>query len=232
LLLRKGDVVGVEVCQYAVKLARLLETEKGCKVYTLNPGELRVIWKSRKKTDKEDSLKIARYVRDTPEEEMVSVPLPSEEEEAFRRDISMKEFVKQERTAAINRLHSLYGAEGIIDVTKADLHDRAGREARRAELPAVIQEYAKVLERQLALFDEQLEAAEAKVNERTRGHELAPYVMSIPGVGLGLAAVFLAYLGNGERFKKAAQVANYAGLLSAGSRRGWTAPGRGSGTGR
>jgi transposase len=211
-LLRKGDVVGVEVCQYAVKLARTLEREVGCEVYTLNPGELRVIWKSRKKTDREDALKIAKYMRDTPAGERVSVPLPTEEEDAFRRDISMKEFVKKERTAAINRLHSLYGAEGIIDVTKKDLQTAAGRAARREELPPAIQEYAKVLEEQLSLFDKQLEAAEEVVNEKTRNHELAPYVMSIPGVGLGLASVYLAYIGNGERFTKASQVANYAGF--------------------
>ena len=45
-----------------------------------------------------------------------------------------------------------------------------------------------------------------------RAHELAPYVMSIPGIGIEIAAALLAYLGDGSRFSTAARVSNYAGL--------------------
>jgi hypothetical protein len=66
------------------------------------------------------------------------VPLPSEEE-AFRSDISLKEYLKEylkkERNGAVNRLHALYGNAGIIDVTKKDLKDAEGRAARHGELP-------------------------------------------------------------------------------------------------
>jgi transposase len=212
LLLRKSDVVGYEVCSYGNRLARALGKEVGCQVTALNAGELRVIWKSRKKTDKEDALKIAQYLRDTPKEEQHAVPLPSEEEEGFRSDISMKEFLKRERVAAINRLHALYGQVGIIDVTKKDLQDGEGRKARHGELPAGLAGYAGILEEQLEMFERQLAGAEKKVAERVRGHELAPYVMSIPGIGIGIAGVILAYIGDGSRFSKAGQVANYAGL--------------------
>jgi transposase len=211
-LLRKSDEVGYEVCSYGNRLARTLQNEVGCQVTSLNAGELRIIWKSRKKTDREDSLKIAKYLRDTPEEEQCEVPLPKEEEEAFRSDISMKEFLKRERTAAINRLHALYGQMGIIDVTKKDLKDSEGRKARHGELPPLLAEYASILEEQLELFEKQLEVAEEKVAEKVRNHELAPYIMSIPGIGIGIAAVLLAYLGDGSRFSKPGQVANYAGL--------------------
>jgi transposase len=37
--------------------------------------------------------------------------------------------------------------------------------------------------------------------------------MSIPGVGPGLAAAFLAYIGDGKRFEKPAEAANYVGLV-------------------
>jgi transposase len=60
-LLRKTDVVGYEVCRYGNRMARVLQNEVGCTVTPLNPGELQIIWKSRKKTDKEDALKIAKY---------------------------------------------------------------------------------------------------------------------------------------------------------------------------
>jgi hypothetical protein len=124
LLLRKDDVVGYEVSSYGNRLARMLEREVGCQAVPLNPGDLRIIRESRKKTDREDALKPAKYLRDTPEEEQCVVPLVSEREEGFRADISMKEFLKRERVAAVNRLHALYGQAGIINVTKKDLQDR------------------------------------------------------------------------------------------------------------
>ena len=211
-LLRKTDVAGYEACRYGNRLARLLQKDAGCTVIALNPGDLRIIRKSRKKTDKEDALKIAKYLRDTPEEEQCGIPLPSEEEEAFRSDIPMKEFVKRERVAAINRLHALYGQAGIIDVTKKGLKDAEGREARHGELPEELRGQAGLLEEQLKVFEKQLEGMKEEVAERVRSNELTPYVMSIPGIGIEIAAVLLAYLGDGSRFSKAAQAANYSGF--------------------
>jgi hypothetical protein len=36
--------------------------------------------------------------------------------------------------------------------------------------------------------------------------------MSIPGIGIGIAAVLLAYMGDESRFSTAGQVANYTGF--------------------
>jgi hypothetical protein len=41
----------MEVCTYAFLLARYLQAAVGCVVYILNPGKLRMIWQSTKKTD-------------------------------------------------------------------------------------------------------------------------------------------------------------------------------------
>jgi transposase len=83
---------------------------------------------------------------------------------------------------------------GIIDVTKKDLKDDKGRKARHGELPPQLQGYASILEEQLEMFEKQLAEAEEKVAERVRNHELAKYIMSIPGIGIGIAAALLAYL--------------------------------------
>jgi transposase len=79
-------------------------------------------------------------------------------------------------------------------------------------LPEELAGYASILEEQVDLFEKQLEGAEEKVAEQVRNHELAPYLLSIPGIGVGIAAVLLAYLGDGSRFSTGGQVANYAGL--------------------
>jgi transposase len=99
----------------------------------------------------------------------------------------------------------LYGQAGITDVRKKDLKDAEGRKERHDELTERLREYAGILEEQLELFEKELEGVE----EKTRKHELAPYVLSIPGIGI--AGVILAYIGDGSRFSTAGQAANYAG---------------------
>jgi transposase len=64
----------------------------------------------------------------------------------------------------------------------------------------------------LKLFEKQLEGMREQVAERVRSNELAPYVMSIPGIGIDIAAALPTYLGDGSRFSTPAQVSNYAGL--------------------
>jgi hypothetical protein len=49
-----------------------------------------------------------------------------------------------------------------------------------------------------------------------RSHELAPYVLPVPGAGTGIASVFLAYTGDGSKFGKPSEAANYTGLVPRG----------------
>ncbi|MDR2447313.1 MAG: hypothetical protein LBD58_08535 [Treponema sp.] len=100
------------------------------------------------------------------------------------------------QAAAVNRPHALYGQVRIIDVTKKGSQDSTGRKARHGELPPPLAGYASILEEQQELFERQLEDAEEKAAEQARRHELAPYGMSIPGIGI--AAVILAYVGGRE----------------------------------
>lgn len=211
-LLRKSDKIAVEVCGFANSLVRQINREVGCRVYILNPGKLQMIWRSTKKTDKEDSLKLARFIQRNPEEELPEVPLVSEKEEAMRSLVSMEQFLTKNRVAAVNRLHALYTQAGIVDVTKKDLQKAGSRTERAAELPEWLRYFADLLEKELLVFEEQLAEVKEKLAGMTRENELAPYIMSIPGVGIGLAGVFLAYLGDGGRFSSTAEVANYAGF--------------------
>jgi transposase len=99
-----------------------------------------------------------------------------------------QEYLSAHRVAAANRLHALYAQMGIV-VTRKDLKNSGRRAAWMGKLPE--------LRRYLAEMPEK---------------EPARYVMPVPGVGIGLAAVFLAYLGDGRQFNSAAQAACYAGF--------------------
>ncbi len=68
--LRKDDVVALETGNRSFVLAKLIQKQVGCRVYVLNAGKLHIIFKSLKKTDKEDALRIAKFIQRIPEEEL------------------------------------------------------------------------------------------------------------------------------------------------------------------
>ena len=76
-------------------------------------------------------------------------------------------------------------------------------------------------------MEQQLEMMEAAADEKTREHELTPYVMSIPGVGIGIASVLPVYLGDGKRNRASRRRRPTMPDL----RRGRTVRGRRTGTG-
>jgi transposase len=214
-LLRESDVVGMEACGYAFLLARYLQAETGCAVYMyiLNLGKLRRIGQSTKKTSKEDALKIAKFIQRYPKEELPLVSLPTEQEEELRQLIAMKQFQVKTRTALINRLHALYVLAGETGLKKKDLAAAESREKQKVLLRNDTQRMiAESIERELEVVETELAAYKETIAKLVRGSELAPYIMSIPGVGPALAAAFIAYIGEGSRFETAGQVANYAGL--------------------
>jgi transposase len=212
-LLRESDVVGMEACCTAFLLARYLKAEVGCEVYILNPGKLRMIWQSTKKTDKEDALKIAKFVQRYPAEELPLVNLPTEQEEELRQLIAMKQFLVKTRTALVNRLHALYMLAGETGLKKKDLALAESRAKRQALLRNGTQRMiAESIERELRTVESELAAFKEKIAEIVSGSDVAPYIMSIPGVGPALAAAFIAYIGGGGRFETAGEVANYVGL--------------------
>jgi hypothetical protein len=161
-LLRESGVTGMEACARAFLLARYLKAETGCEVYILNPGKLRMIGQSAKKTGKEDALKLAKFIRRYPQEELSPVSLPAEREEEPRQLISMKQFQGKTRTALVNRLHTL----GETGLKKKDPAAAGIREKRRALLQRdTLKTIAESRERELGAA----EAERAVYKENYRG---------------------------------------------------------------
>jgi len=212
-ILTSDDIVAVEACALAFVVARQLRREVGCTVLVLNPGKLAMIWQSTRKTDKEDARKLASLVQRYPEEELPVVAVPDEREEAMRSTVSMKHYLVRLRTSLLNRLHTLYVQAGMTFVKKSELDSGAARERMAGRLDGFLARFAAVIGRELDATEEEIASLEKELREMVAQHELAPYVMSVPGVGPGVAAAFLAYVGDGSRFSSPAQVANYIGLV-------------------
>ena len=210
--LHPTDKVALEAGSLAFIIAKEIEASVGCKVYVLNPYRLSIIYKSMKKTDKEDALKLAHIIEDFQEERLPLVPVPSEKEMERRKIIAGYRRVQQSRNREINRLHALFVNQGITTIVRKDLSTDEQRKKVIKILNGHDREEANYLVEILEQHDKRIEALDKKVKEESKEDEVVQRLQSIPGVGPMVSFAFAAHVG-AERFENAGQLSNYIGLV-------------------
>jgi transposase len=212
--LKKDDVVGIEAGNLSFLLAKEIKREVGAEVIVLNPGDLEIIFKSLKKTDKHDSLNIAKFIQRNPREELPEVRVPDEYEEESRQLVSEEEFWTTSKTRAINRLHSILTNYGITMATKKEIKNKVIRIGIINNLEEKIKGSAIRIESQIALAEIMLTEIKNEIKELLKKKkDETEIIMSIPGFGTVSALAILAYIGDGSRFSNAKQVSYYVGLV-------------------
>ena len=213
--LREGDIVVMEGGTSTYNFARELMRSSPAEVVVLNPAKLHVIFQSQCKTDKQDAVKLARYIRDTNRANWVTLQVPSEDESALRSIINAYDSATKERTRNINKLHAVFNQNGYPMLKKSSL---ASNESRLANIDALLDgtayELAITLERLISSIEIDIgqykEMMRQALRKRTRGTLIW---LSIPGIGLLTAASLIAYVGDGSRFYTPAQLRNYIALV-------------------
>ena len=210
----KKDVVAIEGGTSSNNFARELETVAG-KVFLLNPGKLHIIFQSQKKTDSADCVKIAKYIRDTHEESICDMNIPTEAESDLREVVNSYNFAKKQRTQLINKLHSIFNMNGHPEVKATQLKDNESRiETIMELLHGMASSDACLIEGMIT----SVEFAIEKYIELMRSFVISdpktslPW-LSLPGVGLITCASLMAYVGDCSRFYSAKQLRNYIGLV-------------------
>jgi len=210
--LQQTDKVALEAGSLAFIMAKEIEAIVGCHVYVLNPFRLSVIYKSMKKTDKEDALKLAHIIEDFQEDRLPVVPVPSDKEIARRKIIAGYRRAQQSRSREINRLHALFLSQGITTIVRKDLSTDEDRKVAIEVLTGLEREEANYLVEILELHEKRIEMLEKKVKEESKEDEVIQRLQSIPGVGPMVSFAFTAHVG-AERFENAGQLSNYIGLV-------------------
>ena len=210
--LRPGDKVALESCSLAFIMAKEMEAAVGCKVYVLNPGRLSIIYKSMKKTDKEDALKLAHILEDFAEERLPVVPVPSDKEMKRRKILANSRRAQSNRNRQINLLHALFVAQGITSKARKDLATESARKEAVKELAGIERDEAEYLVQCLDLCESRIEKLEQMTAEESAGDEEIERLQSIPGVGPKVAFAFVSHVG-AERFENSGQLSNYLGLV-------------------
>lgn len=212
--LKSEDVVLMEAGNQSFRIAKRIEREKGNEVIVLNPGDVAMIYRSLKKTDKEDSLKLAKLGQRNPREELPEVNIPTDEEENARRLSTEQIYWSKQLTKGKNRLHSLFTQAGLTEIMKQDLKTRKNREAVIVLLPERYEKEAKRILGYLNMVEENLNEIDEDIKEKLQENiNYSKIAMSFPGVGPVTTLALLAYVGDCSRFSSGKQVSYYTGLV-------------------
>jgi transposase len=212
--LNPDDMVILEAGNQSFRIAKRIKGEKKCEVVVVNPGDVALIYKSLKKTDKEDSLKLARLGQRHPREELPEVAIPSDEEEEARRLVTEQSYWSKQLTMGKNRLHSVYTHAGVTHITRKHLSTHARRMELLELLPETYTQEALRILHVLKLGEDTLQEIDKEIQESLQKNiGYAHLAMSMPGIGPIATLVFLAYIGDCTRFSKGKQVSYYAGLV-------------------
>ena len=211
--LRADDRIAIEACNLAFIMNREFKELTGTELYILNPGKLFQIYMTDKKTDKEDALKLAKEIRDKPEEDLPRVYAPTEEMKEMRKVVSEYRETVKFHTQRVNRLHTVYEHCGITDMKRSDLKTRTNREKNLELLSGYEKEEALRLMQVIDLLESQKDELEKKIKETERSNEKIRAVEQVPGVGKITAYAFVASVGGADRFANMAQVSSFLGFV-------------------
>ena len=212
------ELVVFEACTVSGWLADLCR-ELGLAFVVANTMNEAWSWrKVKRKTDRDDALKLARM---TAMGELPSVHVPSPEARQYRGMVAHRHRLIGRRTAIQNHIRALGQSQGLLLPSGHKAWTAAGREAI-ARLARPLAEcgpselWRGELDLELRAFEalrDQIEAVDAKLEAHAAADERVRLLRTIPGVGRCTAEVVVAALDDPKRFTTGGQVSAYAGLV-------------------
>ncbi len=217
-IIEPNDLVIMEAGSSTFSLARYLSKNTQGEIVVLNPGSLRIIWDSHKKTDKADAMKLACIGRDMRKEAWPVVKVPSEQEQIERSIITNYVTFKEDETRKFNKFFAIFNGQGYPDIDKARCKVDPAYRYELVESLLSFNELAFTLgnmyNQLLDIIQLQLETIANKLVKICLAHPKEAITwLSMPGIGLINTATLIAYIGDGSRFNKVDQLLNYVGMV-------------------
>lgn len=188
-------------------------------VQVAHPKQLAIIFRSRKKNDKNDAEQLARMLA---VQSIPQVHVPSKEVRDWRQLINFRQQTVAKRTRAKNGLRALLRTHQLT--APGSLWSRSGREwLRGTTFGSVLTDLKRdQLLGEVQFFDQQIKQLEQELNQRGHLHPGVKRLMTIPGIGMRTAEALVAYIDDPHRFKNAKQVGAYFGLIPSQDQSGTT----------
>lgn len=182
------------------------------RVLVAHPGQLRLIFRSRNKNDRNDTERLAKllYLGETP-----AVHVPAPEVRAWRELINCRGQLVAKRTRAKNGVRALLRGAGVVPPRKPGLWTKAGlRWLRRLELPTASQQLRRDLHlEEVEALTRQVQRVEQELSRQARKTPAVALLRTTPGVGARTAEAVVAFVDDPHRFRHAKAVGRYFGLV-------------------
>lgn len=182
------------------------------RVVVAHPGQLRLIFRSKRKNDRVDAEKLAKLLF---LDEVPTVYVPSQDVRAWRQLIQHRVRLVNKRTRAKNGCRALLRSLGIRAPGRCGLWTKNGMQwLRSLELPNTLHALQRdMLVTEIEMFNEQIKLAEKELKRFSTHNPAVQLLMTIPGVGLRTAETVVAYLDDPARFRSNKSVGAYLGLV-------------------
>jgi transposase len=180
-------------------------------VQVAHPGQLRLIFRSKKKHDRIDASKLAKllYLQEVP-----AVHVPGLDVRSWRRLIELRQSLVGKRAACKNQVRAVLRSVGLRAPGRCSLWSRKGRAwLGERDLAAADRVSLDLLLSQIDLLSEQVKSVTKELEKTGSRHPGVRLLMTIPGVGMRTAEAFVAYVDDVRRFTRGKQVGAYFGLV-------------------
>jgi transposase len=203
-----GTPVAVEAAFGWPWIADLLE-EAGLQPHLAHPPAVKVMAQHEAKTDRCDADRLGKLqLRGVLPESYLAPPEVRQHRERMRYRVALVRL----RTGVKNRIQAILHRLGILHMF-SDLFGKAGRAfLEELDLPPASRSVLGGYLRMLDHLDEEIAQVEQWMRQNLREDEVVRWLKSLPGVGLVLAQVIRAEIGQIERFPSQRHLASYAGL--------------------
>jgi transposase len=182
------------------------------RVSVAHPGQLRLIFRSKKKHDRVDGAKLAKllYLDEVP-----VVHVPDVDVRAWRGLINYRRKLVGRRCAVKTQVRALLRGLGIAVGVTGGLWTKRGVAwlTELALASAADGVRRDVLVDDLEHLEEKVRTVEKELDRIARGHPGVALLRTIPGVGPRTAEAFVAHVDDVTRFARVKRVGSYFGLV-------------------
>lgn len=182
------------------------------RVVVAHPGQLRLIFRTKKKNDRVDAKKLATLLF---LDQVPTIHVPSVDVRSWRSLIEFRHRLVAKRTRVKNALRAVLRGHGVERPSGKKLWTRCGVAwLASVELPTrqiALQRDVGVEE--LEHLEKQIKRVEKELNTIAEGHAGVYLLRTIPGVGPRTAEAVVAYIDRANRFTRNKQVGSYFGLV-------------------
>jgi transposase len=181
---------------------------KGIETVVANARDLRMIWASDKKDDREDAKKLARLLRADPKL-LHGVEVKAKERRDALAIVKARDCLSGCRTKLINTVRGLLKSEGVdsSEIKAAGFGANAS-----ALIPAELRAALEPLVAQIAKLDTELKNYDKQLTRMMKAFDGCKEVSQIKGVGPVTSLSFVLTVGDPERFQRGERLSSYVGL--------------------